>query len=220
VTDALVDRLVGGAAGLGIRLAPDQVVRLVGYLRLLERWGRAYNLTAVATAEEMVVRHLLDSLAVLPHLHGERCLDVATGAGLPGIVLAVASPGRRWVLLDSSGKRTRFCQQAVLDLGLDGVEVVRSRVEDYRPAIGFDCVTARAWAPLAEVVERTGRLVRPGGRILALKGRFPAEELRALRTSPGPVAIHRLEVPGLGAERHLVVVVRWDAGGLRPTPGG
>ena len=145
-------QLVSGAAELGIALGARQVEDLLGYLRLLEHWGRAYNLTSVKEPGERVTRHLLDSLAVAPYVRGERCLDVATGAGLPGLVLAVADGGRAWTLLDSAGKKTRFCRQVVLELGLKNVEVVQSRVEDFRPDRPYDTVTARAWAPLAEVV--------------------------------------------------------------------
>lgn len=199
-------QLVSGAAELGIALGARQVEDLLGYLRLLEHWGRAYNLTSVKEPGERVTRHLLDSLAVAPYVRGERCLDVATGAGLPGLVLAVADGGRMWTLLDSAGKKTRFCRQVVLELGLKNVEVVQSRVEDFRPDRPYDTVTARAWAPLAEVVRQAARLVRRGGRILALKGVLPQAELAELVDPPGPVSVHRLQVPGLGAERHLVVV--------------
>ena len=202
----LRQQLVSGAAGLGTTLGARQVGDLLGYLRLLERWGRAYNLTSVKEPGEGVTRHLLDSLAVAPYVRGERCLDVATGAGLPGLVLAVADDRRAWTLLDSAGKKTRFCRQAVLELGLANVEVVQSRVEDFHPERPYDTVTARAWAPLAEVVRQVARLVRPGGRILALKGTLPEAELAELVDPRGPVSVHRLQVPGLRAERHLVVV--------------
>ncbi|MCU0937266.1 MAG: 16S rRNA (guanine(527)-N(7))-methyltransferase RsmG [Gammaproteobacteria bacterium] len=193
----LRERLVAGAAELGVPLEAGQVDALLA-------------LTSVTEPGEMVVRHLLDSLAVAPFVAGARCLDVATGAGLPGLVLAVAGPGREWTLLDSNGKKARFCRQAVLELGLREVEVAQARVEDYRPDRPFDTVTARAWAPLAEVVGRVSRLVGPGGRILALKGVLSEAERAGLTDPPGPVSVHRLQVPGLAAVRHLVVV-RVDA---------
>lgn len=208
-------RLVSGAAELGVPLEEGQVDALLAYLRLLGRWSRAYNLTSVIEPGEMVVRHLLDSLAVAPFVQGRRCLDVATGAGLPGLVLAVAGPAREWTLLDSNGKKARFCRQVVLELGLKQVEVVQSRVEDYLPERPFDTVTARAWAPLVEVVGRVSRLVAAGGRILALKGVLPEAELAGLANPPGPVSVHRLQVPGLAAARHLVVV-RVDAESTQP----
>jgi len=202
----LAEVLASGAAELGVPLAAGQVETLLAYVRLLEKWGRAYNLTAVATPGAMVVRHLLDSLAIGPYLRGERCLDVATGAGLPGLVLAVAYPDRRWTLLDSSGKKTRFCRQAAIELGLATVEVVQARVEHFRPERSFDSVTARAWGRLEEVLGKVTRLVRPGGRILVMKGVYPAAELADLTHPSGPVSVHRLAVPGLAAARHLVVV--------------
>jgi 16S rRNA (guanine527-N7)-methyltransferase len=211
----LRERLLTGAAELGVALADGQVDALLAYLRLLGRWSRAYNLTSVTEPGEMVVRHLLDSLAVAPFVAGARCLDVATGAGLPGLVLAIAGPARGWTLLDSNGKKARFCRQVILELGLAGVEVVQVRVEDYCPERSFDTVTARAWAPLAEVVGRVARLVGPGGRILALKGVLPEAELAGLTEPPGPVSVHRLQVPGLAAARHLVVV-RVDARSTQP----
>ncbi len=130
-------------------------------------------------------------------------------------MLAIAGPARGWTLLDSNGKKARFCRQVILELGLAGVEVVQVRVEDYRPERSFDTVTARAWAPLAEVVGRVARLVGPGGRILALKGVLPEAELAGLTEPPGPVSVHRLQVPGLAAARHLVVV-RVDARSTQP----
>ena len=206
MTGPLAEVLAAGAAALGVPLAAGEVETLLAYVRLLEKWSRAYNLTAVAGLEAMVVLHLLDSLAIGPYLRGDRCLDVATGAGLPGLVLAIADPGRRWTVLDSSGKKTRFCRQAVIELGLTSVEVVQARVEDFHPERPFDAVTARAWSRLDEVLGKVTRLVRPGGRILLMKGTHPAAELADLTHPPGAVSVHRLEVPGLAAARHLVVV--------------
>lgn len=206
--DPIAASIEAGATALGLALAPDRLADLVAYLRLLQRWNRTYNLTAVATPEEMVVRHVLDSLALWPYLGGDRCLDVATGAGLPGLVLALAFPGPRWVLLDSNGKKVRFCRQAILELRAPGVEAVQARVEHFRPAEPFDLVTARAWTRLAGVLEGVLPLVRPGGRILVAKGRYPEDELREVGDPPGVVTVHRLRVPGLAAERHVVVVDR------------
>jgi 16S rRNA (guanine527-N7)-methyltransferase len=202
------EALAAGCRDLGIDLGTDRIAQLGTYLRLLERWSRAYNLSGPAALEDAVHRHLLDSLAVLPYLRGDRCLDVGTGAGLPGLVLAVADPARSWVLLDSSGKKARFCRQAVLELGLRAVEVVQARVEHYRPALEFDTVTARAWAAVPAVIERVWRMVAPGGRVLVMKGTLPGPELAATAPSAGTLSVVDLRVPGLAGARHLVVVER------------
>ena len=211
--EALRESLAAGARALQTDLAPRQVEQLLAYLRLLARWGQAYNLSGPAAIDDAVHRHLLDSLAVLPHIHGHRCLDVGTGAGLPGLVLAVADPGRHWVLLDSSGKKARFCRQAVIELGLAGVEVAQSRVEDYRPPLAFDTVTARAWSSVRDVIERVWPLLAPGGRVLIMKGVPPTPELAAASPLPGKATVVGLQVPGLAGARHLVVVERTAEGG-------
>jgi 16S rRNA (guanine527-N7)-methyltransferase len=202
------ERLVAGAAELGLPLDAHQVQALLSYARLLDRWGRAYNLTSVRGVEAIVGRHLLDSLSILPYLTGSRFLDVGTGAGLPGLVLAVAGAAGRWVLLDSVGKKARFCRQAVLELGLRGVEVAQVRLEDYRPEEPFDSVTARAWGPIGALLTLSGPLLRPGGRVLAMKGVYPSDELADPAVRGWQVEVVRLRVPGLEAERHLVVARR------------
>lgn len=176
------------------------------YLDLLSRWNRAYNLTAVREPAEMVAKHLNDSLAVLPYVHGTTVLDVGTGAGLPGLVLAMADPRLEVTLLDSNGKKTRFCEYAIDALGVDNARVVQSRVEDYRPGGAFDTVVSRAFASVPDFVRAAGALCAPDGRMLAMKGARPDDELAAL--PPGWVveAVHALDVPGLEAERHLAVL--------------
>ncbi|MBS1248341.1 MAG: rRNA methyltransferase, partial [Proteobacteria bacterium] len=178
--------------------------RLAAYLTLLERWNRAYNLTAVREPEAMVVRHLLDSLSILPWLEGPQVLDVGSGAGLPGIPLAIARPECEFCLLDSNGKRTRFLTQVTAELHLPNVGVVRSRVEDYRPATPFNSIVSRAFATLAELVKDAGRLCAPTGRLLAMKGVFPDDELARLPSGYVVVGVYPLRVPHLDAERHLV----------------
>lgn len=196
--------IVEGAERLGVFLPDGAVERLAAYLALLERWNRAYNLTAVRDPGAMVIRHLLDSLSILPWIEGPRVLDVGSGAGLPGIPLAVARPSMTFCLLDSNGKRTRFLTQAAAELQLKNVEVVRSRVEDYQPSSLFNSVVSRAFATLAELLAGAGRLCVPEGRLLAMKGVFPDDEL--VRLPPGYVlmGVYPLHVPNLEAERHLV----------------
>ena len=196
--------IVEGSERLGIPLSTQAVAQLMVYLALLERWNRAYNLTAVRDPEAMVVRHVLDSLSILPWVEGPRVLDVGSGAGLPGIPLAIDRPGDEFCLLDSNGKRTRFLTQVVAELRLRNVGVVRSRVEDYQPESLFNSVVSRAFATLADMVAGAGRLCAPGGRLLAMKGIFPDDELARLPPGCVVVGVYPLHVPHLEAERHLV----------------
>lgn len=203
--DTALDALLSqGLAELGLDCPLAVRARLLDYVRLLDKWNRVYNLTAVREPREMVTRHILDSLAVLPYLHGHRVLDVGTGAGLPGIPLALLSPEREFVLLDSNNKKTRFVQQAVSELGLANVSVVQARVEDYRPDALFDTVISRAFATIADMLDQAGRHCAQDGVLLAMKGALPNEELAALPGGYKVQAIHRLNVPGLKEERHLV----------------
>jgi len=196
--------IIEGSERLGIPLSGEAVERLVAYLGLLERWNRAYNLTAVRDPEAMVVRHVLDSLSIWPWIRGPRVLDVGSGAGLPGIPLAIARPECVFCLLDSNGKRTRFLIQATAELQLTNIEVVRSRAEDYRPYLLFDCVVSRAFATLAEWLASAGRLCASQGRLLAMKGVFPDDELACLPPDYILAGVYPLHIPGLDAERHLV----------------
>lgn len=180
--------------------------RLAAYLELLARWNCVYNLTAVRTIAEMVPKHLLDCLVLLPHLCGTRLLDVGSGPGLPGMILAIARPDVHCVLLDSNGKKTRFCLHAAAALGLQNVEVVHTRIERYRPQGRFTTLTTRAWASLDRVLAQAARLCIAGGRVLIMKGRYPRDELEALGPMGDNVEVLALEVPGLDARRHLVVV--------------
>lgn len=192
---------------MDVRLLAGTGTRLARFLSLLERWNHAYNLTAVRDPEAMVVRHVLDSLSILPWLEGPRVLDVGSGAGLPGIPLAIVRPDCEFVLLDSNGKRTRFMNQVVAELRLANVSVVRSRIGDYQPAILMNSVVSRAFATLAEMVAEAGRLCAPEGRLLAMKGVFPDDELARLPPGYCVVGVYPLRVPDLDAERHLVHLV-------------
>jgi 16S rRNA (guanine527-N7)-methyltransferase len=209
---ALAATLENGLAALGIEASETQRGRLLAFVALLARWSRAYNLTAVRDPAEMVPRHLLDGLAVLPLLRRGPVLDVGTGAGLPGLPLAIMRPELDFTLLDSNGKKVRFVRQAVLELGLGNVAPVQSRIETYRPRVNFATITARAVASLAELTERCAPLLGPGGVLLALKSREPEAEIaRLVAAAPSGVvgdaiAVHRLQVPGLDAERCVIEV--------------
>ena len=204
--DALQAQLEQGIAALGLQLPADAVPRLLDYLALLERWNGAYNLTAVRDPAEMVTRHLLDSLAILPFVHGHSLADLGTGPGLPGIVLAIAAPGREILLVDSNGKKVRFLREAIRSLKLEGVRAEQARVEDV--AGQFDCITARAFASLADMLAWGGHLLAPGGIWLAMKGKQPEDELPGIPDGFVVRATHELHVPGLPAERHLLVLGR------------
>jgi 16S rRNA (guanine527-N7)-methyltransferase len=201
---ALQQRLEQGIAALGLALPADALGRLLDYQALLERWNAAYNLTAVRDPAEMVTRHLLDSLAILPYLRGDTLADLGTGPGLPGIPLAIAAPGRQVLLVDSNGKKVRFLREAIRALKLDGVRAVQSRVEEVEGQ--FDCITARAFASLADMLAWGGHLLAPGGSWLAMKGKAPDEELPGVPPGFAVRGIHALAVPGLDAERNLVVL--------------
>ena len=192
---------------MAVDLAAPSRDRLIHYVHLIQRWNRAYNLTAVRNPLEMVPRHLLDSLSVLPHLRGDHCLDVGSGAGLPGLVLAAADPAISWVLLDSSAKKCRFLTHARIELELENVRVEQVRVEDFHPDMRFSTIISRALSNLAEFVTAAERLLAPGGRMLAMKGRDPARELSALGRFAEQAEVVPVRLPGLEDERrHLVIV--------------
>jgi 16S rRNA (guanine527-N7)-methyltransferase len=206
-------RLDEGMRELGLA-SPALAESLIAYLRELLQWNQAYNLTAIRDPLEMVSKHLLDSLVLLPHLQGSRVIDVGSGAGLPGIPLALADPGRQYVLLDSNGKKATFLRHVLRTLGIKHAEAVQSRVEDYAADTGhgrFDSVLSRAFASLAEMVELAGPLCSRHGRLLAMKGQFPQDELEALHHGVAGFEVEGivpLRVPGLAAERHLVLFSR------------
>ncbi len=194
-----------GLAAMSLHLNPGQSEQLLGYLGLLARWNRSYNLSAVRDPDIMVRRQLLDSLSILPWLHRGPVLDVGTGAGLPGIPLAVTRPELNFSLLDSNGKKTRFVKQVVGELGLANVEVIRCRAEQLNRPEYYANITSRAFATLAEMVDKTAHLLAPGGCWLAMKGARPDQELAGL--PPGLAAqTMALQVPGESARRHLVIL--------------
>ena len=190
-----------------ISVDAHQQVRLLEYLALLSRWNKTYNLTAVRDEAQMVTRHLLDSLAIAPHLSGQRFLDVGTGAGLPGVPLALLFPEREFHLLDSNGKKTRFLFQVKTALCLDNIVVHQARVEEFRVAEPFETILSRAFASLQDMVHGCRHLLAPGGRILAMKGAYPTQELAAVSQQCAKGVVHPLAVPGLGEQRHLVEIL-------------
>jgi 16S rRNA (guanine527-N7)-methyltransferase len=204
----LATKLAEGVAELGLALAPSAQQRLLAYLALLHKWNRIYNLTAVRETSRMVSQHLLDCLAVAPHVKAETILDVGSGPGLPGIPLAVAAPRAHVTLLESSQKKTAFLQQAKLELKLDNVAVVCERVETWQPGRAFEMVISRAFSDLAEFARLAGRHAAPGGRLAAMKGIYPHEEITQLPAGWSLQSAVPLNVPGLRARRHLLLLAR------------
>lgn len=176
---------------------------LLHYLALLTKWNRAYNLTAIRDVDAMISRHLLDSLAISPWLKGERILDVGTGAGLPGIPLALAHPEFKLVLLDSNGKKTRFLQEVQRQLELNNIEIIQTRVENYHPGTHFDTLVSRAFSNLAQTITWTQHLVAPNGFWLAMKGCYPKTELDSIQL---PYQVESYTVPSLDSERCCVII--------------
>jgi 16S rRNA (guanine527-N7)-methyltransferase len=204
----LAAELGRGVETLHIPLTADGQRNLLAYIALLQKWNRVHNLTAVRDADQMLTHHLLDSLAVVPHINGERILDVGSGAGLPGIPIAFALPRAHVTLLDSNHKKSTFLSQSVIELGLPNVTVVHERVERWQPADQFDIVISRAFADLAEFVALAGRHCRDEGVLAAMKGVYPFEEIRNLPPGYAVREVIALDVPGLDAKRHLVLIGR------------
>jgi len=199
-------QLAEGMKALGLDLPADVQERLLTYAAFLEKWNRTYSLTALRDPKLAVSHHLLDSLAIMPYVSASTLLDVGSGGGQPGIPLAIARPDLAVTLLDSNGKKTAFLQQAVIELGLKNVQVVTVRVEEFKPAAPFVAITSRAFAELADFVGLTRHLLAPGGEWLAMKGQRPVEEMNKLPAGVSVTAVHRLLVPGVDGERHLVVM--------------
>lgn len=193
-----------GALSLGAPLDPGRAELLLRLIDELERANAEFNLTAIRDRPGMLTKHVLDSLSVQPFLSGTRIADVGTGAGFPGLPLAIANPERRFTLIEATGKKARFVGETAERLGLGNVEVVHARAEAYRPAERFAAATARALSSLADFAAHAGHLLAPDGRLLAMKGRLPAAEIAALPAGVRLVAVHRLKLPGLDDERHLV----------------
>lgn len=201
-----VERLRGDSATLGVSLTEGDAARLLALLEELARWNRAYNLTAIKDPDAMITHHLLDSLSVSPDLVGTRIADAGTGAGFPGLPLAVCNPQRHFTLIDSTAKKLRFVSHAVQLLGLGNVTAVHARVEALKVDTPFDTVVARAFAPLPQLLARVASLCGTTSRVLAMKGKWPADEIAAL---PGPWRVlgsRELTIPGLDAARCVIAL--------------
>ena len=206
--EPLRQQLEFGLTQMGLHFSVPVQQKLVHYIQLIARWNKAFNLTAIRDVEEMVSKHLLDSLAVQPYVEGNNILDVGSGAGLPGIPFAITSPDKHFVLLDCNGKKTRFLTQAKIDLKLDNVEVIHQRVEDYQPIVDghriyFDVITARAYASTADILNSTVHLQNGDTRILVMQGKLD-EQIDGQQYQL--IESHALEVYGLDAERHLLEI--------------
>jgi 16S rRNA (guanine527-N7)-methyltransferase len=210
VTAKHAEELAQGVRELGVEVSPEQQQQLLAYLALLIKWNKAYNLTAVRDPDEMVSRHLLDSLSVVPYVldAGDNWLDVGSGGGMPGIPLAILFPERRFTLLDSNGKKTRFLTQVKLELKLANLEVIHSRVEAFKPPQAFSGVVSRAFSSLEDFASWTRHLGDDQSQWLAMKGVHPDDELQALPTDFRLAASHLLKVPGCQGQRHLLILRR------------
>ncbi len=200
--------LVEAAAILGVTLSPGQAGQLIALLDELDDWNQRMNLTAIRERDPQILKHLLDSLSIDPYLRGSRIIDIGTGAGFPGLPLALVNPTREFTLLDSTAKKLRFVDHAAARMGLTNVVTVHARAESFKPGERFDTVVARAVGPIGNFVNWCGHLCVSGGRLLAMKGRFPEAELAAIPNGWKVAAVHRLVIPTLDEERHLVEVCR------------
>lgn len=200
------ESLIAGARTLGLTLTETEIAQLRRVLDELERWNQAYNLTSITARAAMLTHHLLDSLSIHGDVQGETVADVGTGAGFPGLPLAIVSPRRRFTLIDSNNKKIRFVAHATRALQLANVEPLCARAEAMRPAAAFDCVIARAFSPLPQLLATIAPLCDARTRVLAMKGRRPDEEIAAVRPPWSVLEARPLHVPGLEEARHLVVV--------------
>ena len=202
----MLEKLRQLVAQTSLQLSEQQLQQLVQYVQLLDKWNSAYNLTSVRDPMEMLVKHIMDSLAVAPFIKGQRIIDVGTGPGLPGIPLAICFPDKAFTLLDSLGKRIRFLNQVKLQLGLKNVTPLQSRVEEHQPDPGYDVVLSRAFASLSDMIGWCAHLPAANGQFLAMKGAQAAEEIAALPDFVKVVANETLLVPELTGQRFLVIV--------------
>ena len=204
---SLLQQIQEGCDAIALVLSTDQHQQLLDYVALLAKWNKVYNLTSVRVIDEMVSRHLLDSLAILPYLSGYSLLDVGSGGGLPGIPLSIARPDLAVTLLDSNSKKTRFLQQVKAELKLTNVTVVHARIEQ-ADLPQFEMVTARAFSTIGDIIDLTGRHCHDAGKLLLMKGVYPESELKALGSGFSLNDIHVLDVPGSDGQRHLVELIK------------
>lgn len=184
--------------------------QFIYYLELLAQWNKVFNLTSIRDPKEMVLLHILDSLSIHPYLHGTQIIDIGTGAGFPGIPLALLYPAKKFVLMDSNSKKTRFLIQAACELRLSNVEIIHSRCEDFYPNQLFDSILSRAFASLRVMLETTQHVVSKNGRFLAMKGVYPAQEIQDIPQGFKLLTVHKLLINGLNAERHLICLAKED----------
>ena len=194
-----------GVTELNIRLTQITLDKIWLYVDYLTHWNNTYNLTAIKDKRNMIIKHVLDSLSLYPFLHGTRCLDVGTGPGLPGFMLALALPKIEFVLLDSQIKKTQFIRRVLREIPLDNVEVCHQRVEDHKPTLLYDIIVSRAFASLRDMIQGTAHLRAPQGYYLAMKGIWPQEEIAAIEKNYS-VEVKALNVPFLQGERHVVIM--------------
>ncbi|OGT58791.1 MAG: hypothetical protein A3F14_01435 [Gammaproteobacteria bacterium RIFCSPHIGHO2_12_FULL_43_28] len=206
--DELNALLSAALAENAILLTNDAKEKLIRYLHLLKKWNDAFNLTTILAPREMVYLHLIDSLAVLPYLKGRHMLDIGTGAGLPGIPLAIAAPQHEWVLLDKNSKKVRFLTQVIAELGLKNVQAVHTRCENFHPTAGFDTILSRAFGTIRLLLESTGHLLNSHGLFIAMKGKYPQTELLDLPEGFAQPECIRLAIKGINIERHLICLRR------------
>jgi len=201
-----------GIEQLGLKISPSNTEKLIAYMHLLIKWNKASNLIAASTAKTIITEHILDSLSIARFLKGQRIIDVGTGAGLPGIPLALACPDKSFTLLDSRGKKTRFLVQAVAELDLKNIEVEQTRIEDYFPTPCFDSVVTRAFSTLRKNMALTDHILCKDGMWLAMKGTLPQDEIDEIDEISGDIVTHKLDVPGLNKHRHLICIQRQTHG--------
>lgn len=202
----MLEQLRALVAQTSLQLSEQQLQQCVAYVQLLDKWNSAYNLTSVRDPNEMLIKHVMDSLVVAPYLTGERFIDVGTGPGLPGVLLAIYYPQKHFTLLDSLGKRIRFLNQVKLQLKLDNIQPLQSRVEEHQPGQGYDGVISRAFASINDMLSWCRHLPAQNGRFFAMKGAAVQEEIAALPDFVKVASVQPLSVPQLHAQRHLVIL--------------
>jgi 16S rRNA (guanine527-N7)-methyltransferase len=208
MTQTLNELLKQGLIANNHHLSATVNQQLLDFLTLLDKWNQVFNLTAIRNAEDMVVLHILDSLAIAPFLFGKRIIDVGTGAGLPGIPLALTQPDKEFFLLDSNGKKTRFLNQVKSELSLKNIQILQARIEDYKPDIYFDSIVSRAFSSIPVMLAKTQHLAAPDGQFIAMKGNLPQQEIDEVSAEFTVVDVHKLSINGLSAQRHVVCIKR------------
>lgn len=201
-----IEQLTSGAKQLGIELENATAEKLLAYLDLLYKWNRAYNLTAIRDEKAAIPLQLLDSLSILPFIGEGPLLDIGSGGGLPGIPIAICHPGQEITLLDSNGKKTRFLNQARLELDLGNVQVIHERIENWHPGTLPKIITSRAFASLAQILDWCRHLVTPETRLVAMKGQYPQQELDEIREQNLGIEVREVAIPGIDARRHIVII--------------